>query len=529
MTWPAWFNTALANTGPQSWVISARVFDWIPGLGGDWKLATVPMADHDVGLGGESHPPYIPSPPAVAVRTWQTTGGGFSLHVVGDSNMRRALARLAPGSLVGVYAGPRTSSPGAHARIDLGQFIGAQQVSSRASGVLPVWRLNFAPAWSCLRRRPGTNFDNRLFNYAGYDVTISGGAYTSGASTLQLSSVTGIERQAGGYGIVKVTGNSGATFYLRWTGISGTTLTVDTSPYFGTTLENANVGNKVEGIVYLRGHPAEIIRRLLVSTGSADFSAGTAGSNGSHDLYPETWGFGIDRADVDGDGFGRLKSDVMTVDSASGNYLAEILVETAPDNALDWLTSWLRPLGVFLRTYQGKFSAWACQDPWSTSSLFGSFGVTDDLLLPDRLQWQPVTAEGTHNSSQITSDASSYGDDTKTSAYTSAPVFYKRSRDVTGILRSDLSDHAEDVNGRCSPWDTRPLSRLGGQWGSGFYGRLGLGELTRVSTPALGLFTPDQADSGDVLEKTPAMVTAGPVLDLYNGRVWVGLTLIPES
>ncbi len=523
------FNTALANTGPQSWVLSARKFDWIPGLGGDWKISAVPMADHIVALGGDAYPPYVPSSAAVAVRTWQTTGGGFSLHVVGDSNARLTLSRLAPGSLVGVYAGPRTSSPGSHARIDLGQLVSVQQVTDRASGVVPVWRLNFAPAYSALRRRAGTNFANRLFNFAGADTAISGSAYTSGASTLQVSSAAFLQRQAGGYGIVKVTGNSGATFFLRWTAVSGTTLTVDTSAFFGTTLENAAIGNKVENVVYLRGHPASILRRIFVSTGSADFTAGTAGSNGAYDVYPETWGYGIDRADVDMDGLARLKSDVMTVNSASGNYLAEILVESAPDNAVDWLTSWLRPLGMFLRTHQGKFSAWACQDPWSTSSLFGSYGVTDDLMLPDRLQWQPVTAEGSHDSSQITADGNSYGDLTKTSAYTSAPVFYKRSRDVTGILRSDLSDHAEDVNSRCSPWDTRPLSRLGGQWGSGFYGRLGLGELTRVSTPALGLFTPDQADSGDVLEKTPAMVTAGPVLDLYNGRVWVGLTLIPES
>ena len=533
MSWSSQFLTALA-TPTQGWIVCARRFPWVSGLDTTWQVSTARLDGHRNSLGGEDHPAYVPAQTSVPARTWQTSGGGFSLHINGISNAREALANLREGSMVGIYAGLPGRDPSNYNRIDLGQFIGATQLTDGV-GLIPVFRFDFAPWWAALRRRPAANFASRLFNYAhSTNTTTVSSNYTAGSGTLVVSQSTNIiERQAGGSGIVRVTPNTGDDFYLEWTARSGTapaTLTVNTTGgKFGTTDADANAGNAVSGPAYLQGHPASILRRLLTSTGTADFTAGTSGDNGDFDVYPSTWGFGIDRDDVDMDSLERLKTDVMTVQSASGTYNVEILVESAPDNALDWLTAWMRPLGMFLRLHQGDLSAWAAQDPNGSGSLFASFGVTDDQIVPERTTWRMVTASGQHSSSQIVVDGASHTDDTGTSTYDAAPVLPKRARDCTGILRSDLPEHAEDVNGRCSPWDVRSLAELGGQWAGGWHARLGLGELTHVSTPTLGLFRRDQAANGQVLDKAPAMVTAGPVLDILNARVWLGLTLISES
>lgn len=533
MSWSSGFHASLASSS-RGWIVCARRFSWISGLDTTWQVSTARLDGHRNSLGGERHPGYVPAQTSVPVRTWQTSGGGFSLHINGISNAREALANLRPGSMVGVYAGQRGRAASQYERIDLGQFINATQLTD--GGVLsPVFRFDFAPAWSALRRRPAASFANRLFHNVDLEFGSStqvSTTYTAGDASLVVTSAAVLERQAGGSGIVKVTGNGGEDFYLEWSAVSGTgpyTLTVGTAAKFGSTLDSANNGNVVKNVGYLKGHPASILRRLLVSTGTADFSAGTAGDNGTFDVYPTTWGFGISRDDVDMDSLARLKSDVMTVTSSSGNYSVELLVEESPDNALDWLTGWIRPLGMFLRLHQGQFSAWAAQNPHGSSSLFSSYGITDDQIVAGRTTWRMVTASGQHHSSEVVVDGTAHTDDALLSAYDSAPVFATRSRDCTGILRSELPKHAEDVNGRCSAWDVRSLAELGGQWVGGWHARLGLGELTHVSTPMLGLFRHEQAVNGQVLDKAPAMVTAGPVIDILNARVWLGLTLIPES
>lgn len=534
MSWPVWFINALSEAS-KGWIVTARRYPWIPTIDSIWQASSAPLDGHVEMLGAESRsrplPAYTPSLAGVQVRAWQNTGGGFSLHVVGNSNFRQLSANIAPGSMLAIHVGNRQHSPDTYPRIDLGVYQQATQLSG-PDGPLPIYRIDCAPWWAALRRRPAANFASKLFNYAGSETSVSGTNYTAGASTITLTSAATMQRQAGGTGVIQVTDNSGGTFFLKWTGVSGNVLTIDStalSGSFGTTAANANIGNSVKNVVYLRGHPARILRRILTSTGTADFTAGTAGDNGDFDVYPETWGYGIDRSDVDTASLTTLRDDVMKYTGATGQYLVEILVESAPDNALDWFRSWMAPLGMFFRCHQGDFSAWAAQNPSASDALFSSYGVTDDLMLSQGFTWQPVGADGQHNSSSLTNAAGTSSSSALSSDYKAAPVYATRDRNVTGIIRADLSDHADDVNDRLSCWDVRTLSRLGGQWGGFWHGRLGLGELTHVTTNALRLYRPDQAYNGTYLQAAPAIVTAGPALDIFNARVLLGLTLIPPE
>ena len=91
---------------------------------------------------------------------------------------------------------------------------------------------------------------------------------------------------------------------------------------------------------------------------------------------------------------------------------------------------------------------------------------------------------------------------------------------LTATLHTDLFALIEDFQ---QSRGQRPGLRFLG------LARLGLGELTRFSTPLVGLFGPDEAAAGDVLSTRSAMVVAGPLLDLQRARVSLGLTLLPDS
>ena len=326
--------------------------------------------------------------------------------------------------------------------------------------------------------------------------------------------------------MVQITPSSGEPFYLKFSASTGTTLTVGTTGEFGTTAVNASVGDVVTGIVYLNGHPASIVRRLLQSSGTADFTANTAGDNGAWDVYPKTWGFDLLSEYVDLDSFALLKSTLMTV--SSGNYQVELLIDAPIANGVSWLSGWLAPLGMFLREHQGQLSAWAVQNPEETASQFESFGVTSTDLSAGGLRWSPMMPDGVYSSSKVTATNPSGVAEAEdgNSILTALPLFQQYTRDLTGIIRNNSALVVSEALLRMKLWDLRRRIDLGCSFSNLGLARMGCGGLTHVSLP---LFGPDEAANGTTLTKAPAIITGGPMFNPQQNRVVLGLTLLPEA
>lgn len=524
MSWPSWFTDALArDPGSREWVYSVRREAYLAGLDTIWQVSNHVLDGHQTVL-----EQYTPTAQSITPRQWQTGGGGFSLVIRGEGAFRSALVELRSGSVVAVYVGLPGMDPADFACLQRGVLLTMSQPRIPD----PLYRLEFAPHYAALRCRPadaGGDRGTSLFRLAGQATTLAV-AYVAGSGTLQVTSAASLQRQADGDGVILVTPSTGDPFYLKYSGISGSTLAVSTSGgAFGTTDIDAATAT-VTNVVYLRGHPASILRRLLMSTGTADFTAGTAGTNGQWDVYPEDWGFALPEDRVDLDSLDDLKTRVMTV--TSGTYNMELLIDVPVDHAVSWLATWMAPLGMFLRDHQGMISAWAVQNPEATAAVFSAWGVTDTAIVPKGITWLPAMPTGKYLSSTVSSESALSSQSRSYSGTVNLdtlPILPDRDRSLTGIIRDNLTAVCDEVVDRVGIWDTRRQQAFSAPFTDLGLARLGLGDLTRLSTPDLGLFGPDEAASGDTLSAVYAIVTAGPFLDLDTARVSIGLTPLPET
>jgi hypothetical protein len=525
VSWPGWFETELGSDNrTRSWVfVAAR--EAYSTMDNPWQISSHPLTGYNLGLTD-----YRPQISRLTPRQWIASGGGFSLTIKGEGNARNALASLRPGSVVGIYAGKPGMSPSAFACLQRGQLVGFRPVDPSRE----LYEMTFAPYWAALRTRParisGSGFDNAWFRLAGQATTLASN-YTAGSGTLTVTATTSIQRMAGDEGVIQITPTTGSPFYLKWTALTGSTYTVSTSGEFGTTDVSALAGDVVTNIVYLKGHPADVLRRLLMSTGTANFTSGAVGSNGAFDVYPEDWGAGLDSAHVDVSGLDTVKASIMVV--GSGNYNMELLIDAPVENGVTWFSQWMAPLGFFLREHQGQISGWAVQDPAGTGVRWESFGVTDDAIIPNGWSWNPIMADGEHvNSKVVGTSASGTADESYTTgsvSFTSLPSLATRERDITGVIRGNISVVGQEIADRVGGWDTRRRIEFAAKFRHLSTARNGHGGLVRLTTKVLPLFGPDEAASGSTLSNAAACLTGGPLLDLMRNQVVVGLSLFPET
>lgn len=300
--------------------------------------------------------------------TWESTIGGFSFSVVDISGLRGDWVR---GSLIALKMGFSAKSVGAFDTIALGVLTNISRDAGGAS-----WTITCQDIVSALKSRHTlVTADLPLFTNAGTETTLAN-AYTATDTTVDLTSATGFEinTDGSGTGVVRITPNTGDDFYLTYTGISSNQLTgVSTTGQFGTTAANASSGKAAIAVVYLSGHPLDIVRKVLTSTG--------LGTNGSFDTEDESWGFALpedllDRADIQSH-----EDDVVKV--ASGSYTWSVLVEAAQDNGFSWLTELLRPAGLFLAQRQGELTVRAVQNTEDKAGkiLFANYQITDEDII----------------------------------------------------------------------------------------------------------------------------------------------------
>lgn len=308
---------------------------------------------------------------------WSVTSDQLTVQVVGEKAVRAALdAGVHRGTVVEVKVSLPPDNPATDGyRVwigrlqniqSAGQFGGRTVYTLTAYGVQSLMQTRRLQAGTSAGTGAALLGESKLFYDVGEATYITPLGYTVGDTSLGVNSTTGFNRETSGTGVIKLDDGTNS-FYLTYTGKTASAFTgVSATGKFGTTAANMAAGGTsvVTHVAYLTGHPLDILRRLLQSTG--------AGTNGTWDDYPGAWGLGIPDELVDDTDIASWKTDV--VDSTLTYHL---LIEAAQENAWTWLSSWLSRTGIAIVLYEGRISVRCAQDIADASPIRGSWGLTD--------------------------------------------------------------------------------------------------------------------------------------------------------
>lgn len=332
MTWPNSFTNRLKSPHPGI-VFQVRGINRIftPKPGGNLSAR-----DADSGYNRLAVSVDIPGE-AVEPRTWNPTHEGWSFEAVAPtlSNILPAFGR---GKLVQLYFGFVDQNEADYQPIAFGIV---EQIESITRD-LRRWTVGGLGA-VLGSRLDGAFGQAALFHDLPLSSTLSAGFTASSDASLSITSTTGLERETGGRYLVQVVPSSGDPFYLLGSAITATTFTiVDNTGSLGTTAVNASSNDVVNFLAYIQGHPVDVTRKILTSTGT--------GSNGFYDTLPDSWGLGITASLID-------VYDLLAVEAelvpASGNLTAAFISAEPVTDPGSWLASYLQTMGLFITVRQG--------------------------------------------------------------------------------------------------------------------------------------------------------------------------------
>jgi hypothetical protein len=257
---PVYVVESLPSSASPSW-----------GVGRSWSACT------HAGYGAEPDLAGAPqwTPPTLSVMGWASTMGGFTFRL---RRWKDAVETLRRGYVVVMRMGFSGWPVEDFQTVTFGRLRGL-----RIEGGICHVSVDGPDSMMVSRQSVGENASTLFGSVFATDTVAVN--YTTGLTTLTVGSTTGFEAETGGTGVVQVTPNTGDPFYLTYSAKAATTFTVAAADRFGTTRAAANIGNTVREVGYVTGHPMNMIRQVLLSTG--------AGTNGAWDDLPETWGLGI--------------------------------------------------------------------------------------------------------------------------------------------------------------------------------------------------------------------------------------------
>lgn len=330
-----------------------------------WYLEFVPWR-HSDGIGGaftmSSHEPDTQKrlTPEVSVTgasvdpgSWRYTHGGFSIGLTGE--LWHVFSSIRLGNLARLLLGFPGWSVDQFQPIAIGVLRDIQ-------GKHPNYTLQFVDILQSLQVRSTTNPDKlalfgSLESAPGTQVATTVLAkYTPGNSTIGAASTAGFD-EGDTQGAIRVDpapgGYTGEPFYLLFSGKTATTFT-GLSPVdkHGTAQECVGVDAEIEACAFLEGHPLDISKQLLTSTG--------AGDNGASDVLPETWGFGVPSEWIDTADMNRFRAVMGTTREL---HEWSVIIEDPQATGMDWWAGYLSVAGAWLVVRQGAISARICQNP----------------------------------------------------------------------------------------------------------------------------------------------------------------------
>ena len=370
MTWSLEFKAQLRDPNPPTpvFVVSPVKLALNEGPSSTYSVASHPglgpsdlIADGSVEILGQS----------VDTVQFSSRLGGFGFQLRDPINM--ALASWVRGMLLEL----RMGWPGW--ALDDFQTIAIGQLKA-ITGPGPLWSVECWDLWAALESRiTWTVAQHGLFYNVMASTVVATSDYSSGGGTLTVASTSGFQRETGGKFVVRVTANDGDQFYLIATASTGTTFTINpTSGQFDTTADDADEDQVVEEVAYLSGHPRDIFRRVLASTG--------AGSNGSYDDYPKSWGYAIPDAYLDHQDLARFSQVIasarvwdliapMDMQDSAGDATGEV------PSGWAWLQERFAVAGVWPVVHEGQLSLRAAQDITSQGIHTTGEVITDDDII----------------------------------------------------------------------------------------------------------------------------------------------------
>lgn len=337
MGWSNAFHDWLGRPrrAPRFLVETVPVSGYLPG-------ATLHVASH-AGYSGYAQAITRVSQTAGALHTgdWACTAGGLVVGLRNSIDLRKNDPR---GTLIRMLVDGGRGVP--REPVFLGQV---QDVRRSADG---GWELVARSMLSALVTRfTQTSDEAGLF----YDLPESGveltGNYNPGDTTVEVASTAGAETLSGGLYLIEVTPDSGDPFFLtatgtdvgpiRFKGVSATAILGGTAAAATATAGNSSV----RICAYLERNPVDAALVTLTSTGT--------GGNGSYDVGPASWGYGMPFEHID-------QGDCLTTRSiitpSSGSEDWDIYSTTLQDDGATWLQSILGPGGMFIADRQGQLT-----------------------------------------------------------------------------------------------------------------------------------------------------------------------------
>ena len=294
---------------------------------------------------------------------WNVSFGGFIVVLQGD--LRDLLQRTNKGDLAAVYV----SIDGVKERVAFGQLKGITR-----RGFSPEWTLTFVDLLQALSTSTRRNVGGQpspssanppqipLFYTAGRSSSLTAN-WSPGDTTLSVNNPTFFERETGKNGVIKVRDNAGAgDYFLEYASIAGSNLATtpnsgqasypsQRAAYAVTTAQNATATH----CVMLEDHPADIIGKLITSTG--------AGNNGSLDTLPETSSFGGDFAsDLFDFSDSRISKRIIR-GRTNSFYKWKLVFDEPPANGIRSICNTAAQLGQWPVFRQGAVSWRGCFHP----------------------------------------------------------------------------------------------------------------------------------------------------------------------
>lgn len=349
-------NTLLALQGDRRkevWLVEVYSSMFEPGADG----YTISSCD---GFGDETllaGPPTIAGPKVSPV-SWSSTIGEASIPLVGDlSTLRQHMTR---GTVVRVLWGLSS-----YARDDFEVVFWGQVWNLAGSGITHT--LQVRDALQVLQSRLTT--DHSVLFWTLPSTTLAG-SMTDVVTSFQVADVTSLmwDQYGEGIGLCKI-GDEYITFTAVNTGTN--TVTTCVRGQLGSTAAVHSAGDTVQTVVYLTGHPFDVVRRVLLSHSES--------GNSVWDDYDTTWGLGVRQTLVDLDDIDRWRN---TVTVASGTYSWGVVSETVVDDPSSWLSDILARSALFLTMRQGLLTLRAALSPLTTT---GYPACTDFLITDDDL------------------------------------------------------------------------------------------------------------------------------------------------
>lgn len=426
MTWDASFTNALGGRSVAPLFFVERVSLYHE-PGAPWAAASHPgygleaaIVAQSLQVGGSTLTPV----------DWSTTIGEWSFTVQ-TSDPAALFGALKRGAVVrawvAVSSGSAVTDP---------QPVALGMVAD-ISGTRGSWVVRCLDVGAVLRSRLDVRTTGlRLFADVGASTTLSA-HYTVGDTSIQVASTAQFVKETGGYGVLRITPHSGGPFLLTWTSLGVGPVRVmglSTAAVNGTTATNSNSGSVVECFVWLQGHPLDIARKILTSTGG--------GTNGPWDVLPASWGLGVPYAQIDDPDTAQQATQVVKC-SASVSYDWTYIQEDAVDDAWSWVTDFLAAAACWPTMRQGLLTLRGWQRAPLRSVGYAADIGDDDIFEVESwaaydsdhpVEYQRVTVTGSGGSASGTLSVAS-----------TLPAYRTLALDISDRAYTAPGNHADDI------------------------------------------------------------------------------------